>query len=77
MTENLISSEQDLFEEVVEKGLAEGVANQEAFNQLVSDVIEQHRRWGEEHDDNDLERQEDDLQARWPEYEARLNESAA
>lgn len=76
MTENLISSEQDLFEEVVTKGLAEGVANQEAYNQLVSDVIEQHRRWGEQHDDNDLEGEEDRLQERWPEYEARLNERA-
>lgn len=77
MTENLMMSDQDLFEEIVDRGIAEGVNNQEAYNQLVADVIEQHRRWGEMHDDQDLEGDEDALQARWPEYEERLNDLAA
>lgn len=72
MTENLISSDQNLFEEIVERGIAEGVADQEAYNQLVSDTIEEHRRVVELHDDQDLEGDEDVLQARWPEYQQRL-----
>lgn len=72
MTENLMTSDQDLFEEIVERGIAEGVADQEGFNQLVSDIIEEHRRVEELADDQDLEGDEDALQARWPEYQQRL-----
>lgn len=73
MQENLTTSDQALFEEVVKRGIAEGVANQEAYNQLVSDIIEGHRRVAELHNDQDLEGSEDVLEARWPEYQKRLN----
>ena len=76
MTENLMIPQQELFEEIVKQALQEGVNNQEAYNQMVSDVIEEHRRVKELHDDQDLERIETEMQNRWPEYEERLNDRA-
>lgn len=72
MTEFLENNVQDLFTEIIDRGLAEGVADREAFSQLVSDVIIAKRSVGELHDDNDLEALEDELKARWPEFAARL-----
>ena len=77
MTENLAKSDQELFEEVVEKALAEGVANREAFEQMVDDVLEGHRRWMELDDDQNIEEKEEKLKARWPEYEQQLNDQVA
>lgn len=65
-----------MFEELVEKGLAEGVTTQEAYKTLVSDFIEQKRRWGGVDDDNDLEGMEDKLEGRWSEYQAALEKNA-
>lgn len=77
MTENLAKTDQELFEEVVEKSLAEGVADREAFEQMVDDVLEGHRRWMELDDDQNIEEKEEKLKARWPEYEQRLNDQVA
>ncbi len=77
MVENLALSNQELFEEVVERGLAEGAADREAYEGIVDDVLEQHREWMELHDDQNLEEKEEDLKSRWPEYEQRLSDRAA
>jgi len=53
MTENLIVDRQTLFTEIVEAGREQGVADQEAFNALVENIIEDHRRVGEIHDDTE------------------------
>lgn len=49
-----------------------GVHTQESFHQLVDDVIEDMRRYGELHDDQNLEGHIDALKARFSEYEGRL-----
>ena len=72
MVEFLDMSVQALFEESVSRGITEGVSNEEAYVELVSNVIADHRRLGELADDNDLEGMEDVLSARWAEFEARL-----
>ena len=72
MTENLIFNLQDLFEEIVAEGIAQGVNTEEAYHQLIDDVIEDHRRVKEIHDDQSTESYETQLKARWPEFRDRL-----
>lgn len=74
MTENLIFNLQDLFEEVVEEGIAQGVNTEEAYHQLVDDILEEHRRVRELHDDQNLEGHLTHLKARWAEYQDRLSD---
>lgn len=74
MIENLALSNQELFEEAVERALAEGVQNQEAFSQIVESLIDEKRGVGELHDDNNLEGMLEILTARFPEFEAKQNE---
>ncbi|MCH8049463.1 hypothetical protein IH979_02005 [Patescibacteria group bacterium] len=73
MTENLAMSNQELFEEVVQRGIAQGVAEQEGYNQLVETVLEEHREVGELDEDQNIELKEDLLKSRWPEYQAELD----
>lgn len=74
MMENLSFDLQELFEEIVAEGQAQGVNNEEAYHQLVDDTLEDHRRVQEVHDDQNLEGYLAQLKARWPEYLARLSE---
>lgn len=74
MVENLSTSDQEIFDDVVERGIADGVTTQEAFNELVDEVIEAHREVGELSDDQDLMGDESAIKMRWPEFQARLNE---
>ena len=53
MTENLVVNRQELFNEIIEKGRAQAVTDQEGYNALVEAVLEDHRRVGEIHDDAD------------------------
>ena len=66
-------SNQELFEEVVQRGIAQGVAEQEGYNQLVETVLEEHREVGELDEDQNIELKEDLLKSRWPEYQAELD----
>ncbi|MFH1712497.1 MAG: hypothetical protein ABH846_04670 [Patescibacteria group bacterium] len=77
MTENLAMSNQEIFDEIVERGIAEGVGDQEAFHQLVETVLEQHQDVGELDKDQNVELKEDVLKARWPEYQTELNKHVA
>lgn len=74
MTENLIFNLQDIFEEIVEEGMNQGVNTEEAYHQLVDDVIEEHRRVRELHDDQNLEGYITQLKTRWADYLERLEE---
>lgn len=77
MTENLAISEQELFDEIVEQGLEQGVANQEAFEQLVENTLNDRLDVGELDKDEDTEGMEDRIKARWSEYEQRLSDQVA
>ncbi len=72
MIENLAFNLEDLFEEIVNQGITEAVNTEEAYHQLVEDMIEEHRRVQEFHDDQNLEGYETQLKSRWPEYQERL-----
>jgi hypothetical protein len=74
MIENLATSDQEIFEDVCDQGIAAGVTTQEAFNELVDEVIEAHREVGELADDQDLIGDEAAIKARWGEYQDRLSE---
>lgn len=77
MTENLAKTDQELFEEVVEKALAEGAADREAYEGIVDAVLEDHRGWMELDEDQNVEEKEEKLKLRWSEYEQRLNDQVA
>jgi hypothetical protein len=68
MVELLDIDRQSIFEEVVERGREQGVTTQEAYNDLVEEVIEGHREWAEIHDDSPTEDLEEQLRGRWPDY---------
>lgn len=72
MTENLTFSIEDLFEEVVAAGVEQGVNEETAYFDLVDTVIEEHRRIGEMHDDQNLDAHAEVLKARFAEYMKRL-----
>lgn len=72
MVEFLDVDREALFEEVVGRGREQGVASQEAYNDLVQEVIEGHREWGEIHDDSptvDLAKQ---MRGRWNDFKEAL-----
>lgn len=69
---NLSYTPENLFEEVAARCREHGVASAEAYNGLVEEVIEEHRRVGEINDDEGTEDLEEQLRGRWPEYQARL-----
>ncbi len=71
--ENLEFNEEDFFKDVASRALGEGVVNEEAFDEFVEQAVREHERWGELHDDNDLEGIISRVQDRWPEYEAMLD----
>jgi hypothetical protein len=72
MVENLVFSIEELFEEVVSAGIEQAVNEETAYFDLVDNVIEEHRRIGELHDDQNLDAHADILKARFAEYMTRL-----
>jgi hypothetical protein len=72
MVEYLDVDREGLFEEIVETGREEGVTEQEAYNELIDTVIEDHRRVGEMHDDSSYEGIKEALRERWPDYREAL-----
>ena len=72
MIDNLAYNLEDLFQEIVETGRAQGVATEEAYNELVEQVIEDKRSEGEMHDDNPTEGFEAQFREKWPAYKEAL-----
>jgi hypothetical protein len=72
MIENLTFSVDELFEEVVEAGVEQGVNEETAYFDLVDTVLEAHRSIGELHDDQNLDGHADVVKARFGEYMKRL-----
>ncbi|MBI5370129.1 hypothetical protein HZA85_03005 [Candidatus Uhrbacteria bacterium] len=60
------------FEETVARGREQGVVDQPSYDDLVEQVIEQHRSLGEIHDDEPTEDMEEQLRGRWEEYLERV-----
>ncbi|NQV90008.1 hypothetical protein HQ487_01210 [Candidatus Uhrbacteria bacterium] len=69
---NLSYTPEDLFKEVVARCHEQGVAEEGAYNGMVEEVIEGHRRVGEIHDDAGTEDLEEQMRGRFQEYKATL-----
>lgn len=68
MIENLAHNREEIFNEVKERAREEGAYSKEAWDDLVEEVIEEHRSVGEMHDDEDLMRLKDEVQERFGEF---------
>ena len=62
------ASLQGLFEEVVTRGMNAGATTQNSYDDLVAEVIEEHRSVGELNDDQDLVGMAEQLRVRFGEY---------
>jgi hypothetical protein len=58
-----------LYREITKRAKANGVVDQEGWDGIVDEVVEQFRTDGEIHDDEETGGMEEDLRARFPEYE--------
>lgn len=72
MTTDLNFDLEQLFEEIVEEGLTNGVMTEAAYHDLVEGAIEERRRHAEIDDDQNTEAYATVLKERWPEYQQRL-----
>jgi hypothetical protein len=63
-----------LYKEITERAKMNGVVDQEGWDGIVDEVVEQFRTDGEIHDDEETRGIEDDLRARFPEYEEVIRE---
>lgn len=72
MTEFLNVDPNEIFEEIVEAGRAEGINTHEAYVDLVDELIERHRGLGEMHDDSSTVARAEALRGRFAEYLAAL-----
>lgn len=68
MTENLAYTPEGLYREAERRAREQGVAARDEWNDLVEEVIEEHRAVGEMHDDEELEDLERVLRERFDEY---------
>jgi hypothetical protein len=59
----------ELYAEITKRATANGVTDQEGWDGIVDEVIEQFRTDGQIHDDNETEGMEEDLHHRFAEYE--------
>lgn len=64
----------ELYAEIVKLARANGAVDQEAWDGLVDEVVEQFRTDGQIHDDEDTDALEEDLRARFPEYDELVRE---
>jgi hypothetical protein len=67
-------NEEQIFEEIVERGKMELISGREAFDSLVEETLEEFVDHEELDIDQDTEGMESHLKARWEEYKARLEE---
>ncbi len=68
MVEFLESDRQAIFDEIVDRGREEGIVDQEAFHELVEEVIQEHLNVGEMHDDNSTVGLAEQFKARFQDY---------
>lgn len=72
MVENLSYNVEDLYEEVAERAREAGVASEEAWNELVEEVLDEHVNWGEVDVDDDITGLREALQEKWKQFERGL-----
>jgi hypothetical protein len=72
MIKPLTFSEEELFETIVEEGIAQGVVDEPAYFDLIDEIIEDLRREAELNDDQNLQGHADHLKSRFAEYQSRI-----
>lgn len=72
--DNLTFSEEEIFERIVEEGMMQGIAGEEAYHSLVDEVIDDMLRMGELDEDQNIEGHLTHLKARFAEFERRSQE---
>ncbi len=72
--DNLTFSEEEIFERIVEEGMMQGVAGEEAYHSLVDEVVDDMLRMGELDEDQNIEGHLTHLKARFAEFERRSQE---
>ncbi len=72
--DNLTFSEEEIFERIVEEGMMQGVAGEEAYHALVDEVVDDMLRMGELDEDQNIESHLTHLKARFVEFERRSQE---
>ena len=68
MVEFISYNLEDLYEELVERAREAGVNAEEAWNELVEEVLDEHINWGEVDIDDDITGIREALQERWKEF---------
>lgn len=72
MIEYLSYNLEDLFAELKDRARAEGAYSQEAWDDLVEEIIDEHVRVGEIEDDDELQSMREALRARFPDFSAEI-----
>lgn len=70
--ENISLDPEELFAELIEQARAQGIGSQEAWDELVDELIDAHLSVGEMDKDEDLAQLQVVLQARYADYSAEL-----
>lgn len=73
MTEMLSHNMDTFFDEICTRGREQGITTQTQFDDLVEEVIEEHRSIGEIHDDEETEDMEEQLRGKWAQYQEALS----
>lgn len=68
MVEFLNYNPQGLYEEIVEAAREQGVATQEAWDELVEQTLDEHMNWGEVDIDDDVTGIREGLKSRFEEF---------
>jgi hypothetical protein len=62
----------ELYNEIVNRARDTGVADQESWDEVVEEVVEEYRTQGLTEEDDDTEGDEDELKAMFPKFHAEL-----
>ena len=76
MTELLAYTPETLFLEIVAQGREQGITTQTQFDDLVVEIVEEHRELAEIGDDDETEDLVEQMRGMWPDYQEALDLSA-
>lgn len=62
-------STSDIFEEIKEAAIREGISSVVQYRDLIDEIVEEKRMYGFFSDDEDLSQVKENLETRWPEVE--------
>lgn len=72
MVEMLSHNVEDLYDELCDRAAEAGVTTQEAWNELVEEILDEHLNWGELDVDDDVTGLREALQEKWTKFDEKL-----